>query len=306
MGIFSNTRFGSVFHKRSPQVTNPPSGAQNFVLCLAWVLAGVLTVLVPLIYRTKKMNDYKEIYNMWNWEDAQKAYEEQRNQYYENQYANQYNQGNYNWEQMTGNYDINQCKWWQLNCFPYYINENGEPQPEAGWYPSWFSGWTISEEEREQMLENGETSPVMHFIYAWQIIMFLAILIYGFFVIRQNRIVTGLVVALVVFANMCFLSMWMLADGSIITDGEYVQQTGFYGQFSVLMFITNAWYVIFGIIFAVIFSIRGHNMHDPNATPAKESTKDGITTEYKAMDEAPSASDAQQENSVGDDYVKVV
>ena len=125
MGIFSNTRFGSVFHKRSPQVTNPPSGAQNFVLCLAWVLAGVLTVLVPLIYRTKKMNDYKEMYNMWNWEEAQKAYEEQRNQYYENQYANQWNQGNYNWEQMTGNYDINQCRWWQLNCFPYYINENG-------------------------------------------------------------------------------------------------------------------------------------------------------------------------------------
>jgi hypothetical protein len=99
----------------------------------------------------------------------------------------------------------------------------------------------------------------------------------------------------------------MLADGSIITDGEYVQKTGFYGQFPVLMFITNAWYVIFGIIFAVIFSIRGYNMHDPDATPDKhQHSKDGISTGYKAMEETSSAADAEKEMSVGDDYVKVV
>merc|ERR1712238_370024 len=85
--------------------------------------------------------------------------------------------------------------------------------------------------------------------------------------IRQNRIVTGVTVALVAFTNMCFLCMWLLADQSIITDGDMVQRTGFYGQFSVLMFITNAWYVIFGLTFAAVFCIRGHMMHDEQDSP---------------------------------------
>merc|ERR1712032_950987 len=104
----------------------------------------------------------------------------------------------------------------------------------------------------------------------WQIIMFITILVYGYIVIRQNRVITGVLIALIVFANMSFLGMWMLADGSIVTDGEIVQQTGFYGQFPVLMFITNAWYVIFGIVFSCLFAIRGHQMHDDSGTQKQQ------------------------------------
>lgn len=302
MGILSGTRVGSMFKDRSPEITRPRSPAANFMLSAVWVIGGILTVAIPAIYRTVKMNDYQKMYYMWNWEEAQQQYQEQQQQYYENQYANQWNGGNYQWQQMNGNYDINQCKWWQLNCFPYYINENGEPQPEAGWYPAWFSGWTVTEEEREQMMENGESSAALKFVYAWQILMFIAILVYGVVVIRQNRIVSGLIVALVVFANMCFLSMWMLADGSIITDGEYVQQIGFYGQFPVLMFITNAWYVAFGIIFTVVLSLRGHAMHEP--VPPKQVEE---PTQYRSMEveERPLSNDDSQK-SAGDDFVKVV
>jgi hypothetical protein len=304
MGILSNTRLGSLFKGRSPEVTHRMSPQGNFVLATAWVISGILTVAIPAIYRAVKMNDYRKMYLMWNWEEAQKQYEQQQQQYYENQYYNQWNQGQYQWQQRSGLYDINQCKWWQLNCFPYYINENGEPEPAAGWYPSWFSGWTVTEDEREQLMENGETSQALKFVYAWQILMFAAIIIYGVIVIRQNRIVSGLTVALVVFANMSFLSMWMLADGSIITDGEYVQQTGFYGQFPVLMFITNAWYVAFGIIFTIVLVLRAQVMHEP--LPPKQVHNEPATG-YRHMEaEEQPLSKEVSKVSDGDDFVKVV
>jgi len=86
---------------------------------------------------------------------AHEQYQQEQQEYYENYYGNenyqqQYGQGNYQyqWDQMTGTYDVNQCKWWQVNCFPYYINENGEPQPSAGWVCSGENGqhWFIQVE----------------------------------------------------------------------------------------------------------------------------------------------------------------
>mmetsp|Transcript_838 Transcript_838/g.1779 ORF Transcript_838/g.1779 Transcript_838/m.1779 type:complete len:303 (+) Transcript_838:121-1029(+) len=274
-----------VYTSGSPAVTNPPSSLHNMTFGLLWIISGALTVLFPLIYRTMRINNYQNMYNMYNWEEAQQQYEQNQNEYYENMYQNQYGEGyyyGYQWQEMQGNYDVNQCKWYQFNCFPYYINENGEPEPSAGWYPSWFSGWTVSEETREQMMEDGEVSSALRFTYVWQIIMFVVILVYGFIVIRQNRVVTGVTVALVIFANMCFLAMWMLADGSIITDGENIQEVGFYGQFAVLMFMTNAWYVIFGIVFGILFAIRGHYMHREG--PSKEKQLDASAENYKPLE----------------------
>merc|ERR1711865_11121 len=94
-------------------------------------------------------------------------------------------------------------------------------------------------------------------------------LAYGYKVIKENRIVSGVTIALVVFANMAFLSMWMIADGSIVTDGEHVRRWGFYGQFSVLMFITNFWYLLFGIVFTIVFVLRGRQMHNEDVDGAK-------------------------------------
>eukprot|EP00536_Pseudo-nitzschia_multiseries_P012300 jgi/Psemu1/290193/fgenesh1_pg.464_\ len=282
-----------VYESGSPAVTNPPSSQHNLLFGLLWIICGFLTVAAPLVYRTMKMNNYQNMYEMFNWEEFQQQYEDKQYEYY--QYMNQDGEGNYQyqWEEMQGNYDLNQCKWYQFNCFPYYINENGQPEPIAGWYPSWFSGWTVSEETREQMMEDGEVSSALKFTYVWQIIMFVVILAYGFLVIRQNRVVTGVTVALVLFANMCFLGMWMLADGSIITDGEIIQETGFYGQFAVLMFITNACYTIFGIVFGALFCIRGHYMHKEG--PSEEKQLDAGAENYKPLGgESPSSSPSRK------------
>mmetsp|Transcript_22003 Transcript_22003/g.24600 ORF Transcript_22003/g.24600 Transcript_22003/m.24600 type:complete len:314 (-) Transcript_22003:136-1077(-) len=252
----------------SPQVTNFPSKVTNMFMTWTWLICGVLVMIVPSIQRAMKMRNYQKMYQQWNWQEAQEEYQQEQQEYYQN-YQQQQNQGqgdydynNYNQQQMRSSFDVNDCRWYQWNCFSYFIDADGEPQPEDGWYPGWFSGWTQTEEQREQMMEDGQTSSSMKFVYFWQLLMFMVILAYGFIVIRQNRIVTGVTVALVAFTNMCFLCMWLLADQSIITDGENVQRTGFYGQFSVLMFITNAWYVIFGLTFSAIFCIRGHMMHD--------------------------------------------
>jgi len=272
----------------------------NLFLLVVWVLLGTLTVLIPVVSRTLKMKDYNNMYYLYNWEDMNEEYQQNQQEYYEQQYGNgnngynSYNgqngqqngqNGNYNgqngqngdqnaqdqywqdgnsytqWEQMTGKWDLNDCRWYQISCYPYYINEDGQPEPTEGWYPGWFSGWSSSEEEREQMQENGETSMSMKFIYVWQLLMFLMLLTYGCVVVRQKRIVTGLLMALFVFTNMSFLSMWMLADGSIYVDGDYVQRRGFYGQFSVLIFMCNAWYVLFGVIFLVVFGLKARRMN---------------------------------------------
>lgn len=279
--------FSEFYKSGSPTATTPPSNLTNTLFSIVWGLSGLATVVGPIVYRHMRMGNYRNMWEAYNWEEVEQNYQENQEQYY--QQMQQYAQGGYqsNWEQQMqqGTYDINQCKWFQFNCFPYYINENGQPEPTAGWYPSWFSGWTVSEEEREQMLEAGQTSSALIFTYVWQIIMFIVILAYGFIVIRQNRVVSGITVALVVFANMCFLALWMLADGTIITDGEYIQEVGFYGQFPVLMFMTNAWYVIFGIVFAALFHIRGHFMYCEK--PVEEKEPEATGENYKALDTPP-------------------
>ncbi|VEU43978.1 unnamed protein product [Pseudo-nitzschia multistriata] len=228
------------------------------LISVFWVAAGLLSILAPLAYRSLKVRDFRAMQARYNWQEQAREYEEEQEQ--NNQEAGENNNYSYQnqWEQMreSGLYDLNDCKWYQLNCYSYYYSngEDGEPEPRAGWYPNWYSGWSLTEEEREQRMEEGRTPGSLVFVYLWQMLVFSGILGYGVVVLNQKRPLSGLVVALGVFANMSFLSMWWLADGSIATESDYVQKVGFYGQFSVLMFMTNAWYVLFGVVFLAVFA----------------------------------------------------
>jgi hypothetical protein len=124
---------------------------------------------------------------------------------------------------------------------------------------------------------------------------------------------TGLLVALVVFGNMSFLSLFMLAEGSIVTDAEYIQDIGgFYGQFSVLMFITDVWYILFCTAFAVVFGMRMYSMHKKTQKEALEADgKDGEPLiGYTTMQEDTKAPESNTESTPATcedgDYVKVV
>jgi hypothetical protein len=252
MKIFKNTRLQGVFERGFS-----PEG--NFVLSAAWILTGLLAFLIPLIHRTIHKNKYEKEYMKYFWEQEMEYQEEQRAAGYE-KYGNNYNYGGaymYPSNYMNREYwDVNNCRWWQMNCFPYYINQDGEPMPEQGWYPTWYSGWTTTEEEREAMALAREQPGSLKFVYIWELFTFLIILWYGMRVIRQNRNLAGLLIALFVWANYAFLSMWLMADGSIQTDGDGVFRTGFYGQLSVLIFMANFWYFLHGVVFLVVFGIR--------------------------------------------------
>jgi hypothetical protein len=251
------------------------SGYYSYV----WVATGILTVAVPLIFRTMKVKDWKLTQLQYGWEGQYQQQMEQQQYYYQN--AGGYYRSK--WEQMRQSYDMNECKWWQFGCFRYFTNNDGEVEAGAGWYPIWYSGWAKTDDERQELQELGLSSGSMYFVYVWQILMFLVILGYGYIVLKQDRPLTGLMVALVVYANMCFLAMWWLADGSIITDSEYVQATGFYGQFPVLMFITNAAYVLFGIVHTGLLAWYGEYKKEEAEAAAKEEEPKEHPTFYGDM-----------------------
>lgn len=230
---------------------------ENIILGIVWVVSSLLTVLIPLIHRTIHKNKYREVYMSYYWEQEYEYEEEQRQQNYE-MYGNSYNYGGAYMQQYDEKeyYDVNNCKWWKINCFSFYINGDGQVKADQDWAPAWYSGFITTEEERQEMQDNLESPGSLEFVYVWQILMFIAIGLYGLKVIRENRNPTGLIIALLTWANFAFLSMWLMADGSIVTDGNAVKRTGFYGQISVLIFMTNFWYFLHGLAFILVFWIR--------------------------------------------------
>lgn len=266
MQLFKNTRLEGIVKRGFS-----PEG--NFFLSLSWVLSGLLAFLIPLIYRTIHKKRYEKEYMKYFWEKEYEYQEEMRQQGYE-QYGNNYNYGGaYMYPQEYQNreyWDVNRCRWWQLNCFPYYVNQEGEPQVDQGWYPTWYSGWTVTEEEREQMALAREQPGSLKFVYIWQLLTFFIILWYGVRVIRQNRNLNGLLIALFVWMNFAFMSMWLMADGSIQTDGDSVFKTGFYGQMSVLIFMANFWYVLHSAIFLIAFGMRKSMMDERERRALKD------------------------------------
>lgn len=261
------------------------SPLDNSVLSLSWIVSGVLTVLIPLIYRTIHKNKYRDEYMKYYWQQEYEQYEQQRAQNYE-QYGNQYNYGG---AYMANNeqqeyIDVNNCKWWNINCFSFFVNRDGQAMADQEWAPAWYSGFITTEEEREAMQNNLEQPGSLQFIYVWQIIMFIVIVLYGLKVINQNRNPTGLVIALMVWANFAFLSMWLMADGSIVTDGQQVKRTGFYGQMSVLIFMANFWYFLHGLAFVLVFWIRSTILADQEQRE-KLAKIEGSSSSYDAPQE---------------------
>lgn len=272
VGKFVPAKAYALFH--SPE--------DNFLLSATWIVSGLLTVLIPLIYRTIHKNKYRQEYMKYYWQEEYEEYEEQRQENYDN-YGNEYNYGGaYGNDYEQNEYsDVNNCKWWNLNCFSFFVNTEGEVQEDQEWAPAWYSGFMTTEEERETMQDNLEQPGSLKFVYIWQIVMFVVLGWYGLKVISQNRNPTGLIVALLVWANFAFISMWLMADGSIVTDGQSVKRTGFYGQMSVLIFMSNFWFFIHGLAFVLVFWIRSSCLEEKEAEK-KRTAEAKDTSSYDA------------------------
>lgn len=198
-------------------------------LVAAWLGLGAVAVLLPMYVRHRRVSQFR---------------------YYNYDYNGNQNQNN---QYQQGDWDANGCKWYQFGCSSFYVDENGNARDDQGGIPSWYSGWGQSEQQREDAVENGQTPTGLRFVYLWQLAMFIGILFYGYNTISHRKSTSSLVAVLLIWANFNFLSMWMLANGAIAVDGRGLEMSGFYGQFSVLMFMTDFWYTMFGIIFMVYF-----------------------------------------------------
>lgn len=299
--------------KEAP-ITKQQGPGGNRILKAAWLISGILTIFIPFVTRNARMN--------------------QDQNYAWNQVANQYNK----YQQQEGKrfYDINNCKWYSIGCQPMYVDEAGNAvsqyemqqeqyrqqqekyeqqaaqqqqnyqyqyqyQQQANGQPSWY--WGQSQEQRNQAMEAGQTPAALRFVYAWQMIMFIAILAYGFSVIHYHKSPAYLIGALIVWFQFNLLSMFMLADGSIVTEDRVMELSGFYGQFAVLMFIADAWYTLFGFIFVVYFLVNAPKEARLARANKPEDEKVG---DYQAYKESIDAPPSPTKSDSSDEYVKVV
>jgi hypothetical protein len=139
----------------------------------------------------------------------------------------------------------------------------------------------------------------LKFVYAWQLIMFVGLLAYGALVLfkfrgplAQSRMALwSLLLLLLGWMNFSFLFMWLLANGSIYTEGRELETVGgFYNQFSVLLFMTQFWYLLWSLCFSIALAIRIFKKSSGNPTqqeglinntePTKESPRPGDSMNY--------------------------
>ena len=85
---------------------------------------------------------------------------------------------------------------------------------------------------------------------------------------------------------------------------EIMHLTGFYGQFSVLMFMTSAWYAVHGLVFAFVFAyIESRTQQANKAADTAAAVQEEATSDYQPM-ETPAP--RVKNDGDNDDYVKVV
>ena len=201
-------------------------GREPIPLVTAYVVSGLLAVIIPAAKYRSSVKAYQQSY------------------YY--QYQQNNNNGENNGEGSGDHYeiDVNNCKWWQWRCTPLYMNENGEyveqdqGQDANGNYyttPSWFSGWGGNRDEGSADRDNvASNSGALKFVYAWQLLLFLGLVAYGGLILFKFRgnlppsrmALQSLFLLIFVWMNTSFLSMWMLANGSIYTEGREIEELG--------------------------------------------------------------------------------
>ena len=224
-------------------------------LMLAWLITGILTVVVPLIIMGAARGSLRR---------------QQQNNGDGNDDGNNNNNNNNN---QDGD-GYNRCRWWQWGCSNYY-NEDGEQQQQddgeersTPWW--WFFG---SEEERREREEEGRAGPALVFTYVWSLIVFCCILAFGCREIASARHggsggdVSRVVVALVVYANFAFVTMLLIGglEGGVQTEGRELEEQGFYAQFAVMMFLSNLFCLIFSVVFAIILTVRARRASSSTA-----------------------------------------
>mmetsp|Transcript_20412 Transcript_20412/g.56798 ORF Transcript_20412/g.56798 Transcript_20412/m.56798 type:complete len:254 (-) Transcript_20412:1016-1777(-) len=194
---------------------------------LVWNLASILTFVVPLLSFTIARGN------------GNNNYDDEEEQNGNNDYDGDDN-GDQNQQQ--------QSHWWQFwkSSTTYDEDEDQRSNSQDSGSPWW---WVWSSEEGEPEEEGQGT---LLFVYLWTLLLLGAITFFG------NNVITNgernqqkdLVWVLLGYLNTGFLSSVLVAGlGVVEVGGREVEETGWYGQTSVLVFLTS----MMGVIHSAIF-----------------------------------------------------
>ncbi|KAL7570170.1 hypothetical protein ACA910_020008 [Epithemia clementina (nom. ined.)] len=235
---------------------------------IVWSFASILTWGLPLaVFAGARMaNDDDGSSNNYN----NNAQQNQQNKYaYNNYQANQAAQYQYS----------NGCYWWQWGCDEQYQAQNAqELENESPWW------WLWSEDERRSPYG---VNPTLVVIYLWLLFVIFLLTSYGRRTVVSGGSLYGVSSTCLMFANYCFISMLYIGglEGAVDDDSQELDADGWYGQFGVLLYLTNLTGTIFGITYYFAFRRLAAekeitkvdvapsdymNYHEPSASPSSK------------------------------------
>jgi Na+/H+ antiporter NhaC len=158
-------------------------------------------------------------------------------------------------------YAYNNCRWYQWGCSSNnnynYQQQDGQRdgQNDEVRAPWWW--WFASEEERRRRQEENRVNPSLILTYVWSLVLFCSIVYFGYTALRRNSDLYRVVVALLIYANLSFITMLLIGGlEGVQTEGRELEEQGFYGQFPVMMYMSSFIWVLFSLIYAFIFYSR--------------------------------------------------
>lgn len=184
------------------------------------------------------------------------------------------------------NNDGSNRSWWKFwggnNNNNNEDNGGGSQDANIPWW--WFSG-------RERDPED-EGRGALIFVYIWSWLLFLSLVLYGNIVFQRGSDFEGLQGALIMFANLAFMCLVLVAGlGAIRVEGRELEETGWYGQFSVCLFLTCLFWLIDGLVFTML-------LRKPNKdTRTNNERKPGVFGLFKADKETAHKDDTSVKNA---------
>lgn len=195
---------------------------------LVWNVASIVTFILPLL----------------SFSVARLTSEGDEDQNNENQYQSNYDNPDYYDE--YGVY-IGPTHWWQFWKKNNNNGQDGDEDRDENFGAPWWYIWG----EREGRDPEEEGQGAVLFVYLWTIMLFATL----FYVGNSTRMAVSSLQTLrwilFGFANYCFVTIILLIgiEGAVETEGREIEETGFYGQRSVLLMVT----CIFGFAQSLVF-----------------------------------------------------
>merc|ERR1712228_273607 len=88
------------------------------------------------------------------------------------------------------------------------------------------------------------------FVYSWTLVMFFALIFFGFRVLHKEKDRVGLIALLILYINFLLLNLLTVVNGVIETEARKMEESvyGWSGQWGVLVAYTDFWFLLHSFI----------------------------------------------------------